>query len=226
MMIDILVIGGREVYPQVKAAFEDRNTMVYYSSSILNGLKMLQQGHYCLVILDLLLSGDKGGEVLAAMRQMNSVPILALSEDPSEAEKVLALGWGADDIADRGGTGELLARARALLRRYTGLNHSFGRSHALVCHGDLLLDMARRMVSVAGEQVRLTRKEYEILLYFLKNSERVLTYEQIYAAVWHEEYLSNRSVIFYHVAQLRKKLNADWVEAVQGVGYRIHKPVS
>ena len=156
---------------------------------------------------------------------MNPLPILALSETASTADKVAALKCGADDFLNKPyDLEECLARAQALMRRYTQLNHISGRNYALVSHGNLMLDTARRQVTVGNEKIILTKKEYDLLLYFIKNSNRVLTFEQIYNAVWHEEYLMDNSTIFYHVGNLRKKIKADWIESQYGVGYYIHNP--
>ena len=84
---------------------------------------------------------------------------------------------------------------------------------------DVLLDTARRRVLVGDKNVNLTRKEYDRLLYFIKNSSCVLTFEQIYNAVWHEEYLMDNSTIFYYVGNLRKKIKVDWIESVYDVFY-------
>mgnify|MGYP005893645307 CR=1 FL=1 len=87
------------------------------------------------------------------------------------------------------------------------------------------MDTARRRVSVKGKEVTLTRKEYDILLYFLKNRNRVLTYEQIYTAVWKEEYYGDNATIFYHVGNLRRKVQAaDWITSTYGIGYFIRNP--
>ena len=84
-----------------------------------------------------------------------------------------------------------------------------------------MLDTDRRLVAVAGKDIRLTKTEYELLLYFLKNGNRILTFEQIYNAVWNEEYYTGNSTIFYHVGNLRKKMGIDWIESEYGIGYRI-----
>uniref|UniRef100_UPI002A81B4C8 winged helix-turn-helix domain-containing protein n=1 Tax=Hungatella effluvii TaxID=1096246 RepID=UPI002A81B4C8 len=88
----------------------------------------------------------------------------------------------------------------------------------------ILLDTANRIVSVSGENITLTRKEYEILLYLLTHRRQVLTFEQIYNAVWKDVFIGDNSVIFFHVAQLRKKLGGNWIENVYGVGYRMRDP--
>ncbi len=173
--------------------------------------------------MDICISLKDGIEIISQLRQINPLPILALSESASTADRIAALKCGADDILNKPyDLEECLARAQVLMRRYTQLNHITERNYALVRHGDLMLDTARRQVSIGDEKVVLTRKEYDILLYFLKNRNRVLTFEQIYHAIWHEEYLMDNAPIFFHIGNLRRKLKADWIETVYGIGYRIH----
>ena len=222
----VMVIGG-DLFTckEIKYNLQDDTTTVFYTQSIEEAVHMMQKEPYSLVIIDACLSQTRGTEIIQQIRYINSLPILALSETASTADKVAALQCGADDFLEKPyELEECLARAQALIRRYTQLNHITGRTYALVSHGDLLLDTARRQVSVAGKKVKLTKTEYAILLYFLKNRNRVLTYEQIYNAVWNEEYFMDNATIFYHVGNLRRKLGADWVVSEYGVGYYIHTP--
>lgn len=140
----------------------------------------------------------------------------------------MALQYGADDVLEKPfALDECLARARVLLRRYTELNHIGERSYVMVNHDAILLDTARRIVYMAGTEVALARKEYEILVFLVKHSNCVLTYQQIYKAVWKDVYLDNNSTIFYHVGNLRKKLKDEkLIESVYGVGYRIKKELA
>lgn len=225
-MNHVLVIEGDLLTcKEIKYSLQDELTDVYYTQSVEEAVHMLQEKLYTLVILDARLSENGVTTLIEQIRQMNPLPILALSETASTADKVAALKSGADDFLNKPyDLEECLARAQALMRRYTQLNHITERSYALVSHGDLLLDTARRLVLVGEEKVTLTRKEYALLLYFIKNRNRVLTFEQIYIAVWNEEYLMDNSTIFYHVGNLRKKIKADWIESRYGVGYYIHNP--
>ena len=216
----VMVIGG-DLFTckEIKYNLQDDTTTVFYTQSIEEAVHMMQKEPYSLVIIDSCLSQTGGTEIIQQIRYINPLPILALSETASTADKVAALQCGADDFLEKPyELEECLARAQALIRRYTQLNHITGRTYALVSHGDLLLDTARRQVSVAGKKVKLTKTEYAILLYFLKNRNRVLTYEQIYNAVWNEEYFMDNATIFYHVGNLRRKLGADWVVSEYGVG--------
>lgn len=225
-MNHVLVIEGDLLTcKEIKYSLQDELTDVYYTQSVEEAVHMLQEKLYTLVILDARLSENGVTTLIEQIRQMNPLPILALSETASTADKVAALKSGADDFLNKPyDLEECLARAQALMRRYTQLNHITERSYALVSHGDLLLDTARRLVLVGEEKVTLTRKEYALLLYFIKNRNRVLTFEQIYIAVWNEEYLMDNSTIFYHVGNLKKKIKADWIESRYGVGYYIHNP--
>lgn len=210
---------------EIKYNLQDETTDVYYTQFVEEAMHMIHKKPYTLVIVNVCLSQKDGMTLIQQIRKMNSLPILVLSETASIAERVAALKSGADDFLNKPyDLEECLARARALMRRYTQLNQIFERGHTLISYGNLLLDTARRQVLVGEEKVILTRKEYDILLYFVKNRNRVLTYEQIYTAVWHEEYLTDNSTIFFHVGKLRKKLKADWIESRYGVGYFIHYP--
>lgn len=191
---------------EIKYSLQDDTTNVYYTQSVDEAIQLMQKQVFTLVILDACLSQNGGTELIKKIRQMNPLPIFALSETANTADKVAALKMGADDFLHKPyDLEECLARAQALMRRYTKLNHITERSYALVCHGDLLLDTARRQVLVGQEKVVLTRKEYDILLYFLKNRNRVLTYEQIYTAVWCEEYFTDNSIHILSCGKSQKK---------------------
>ena len=225
----VLVVGNDlPTCKEIKYSLQDNTTTVFYTQSIKEAICTLQKEPYSLIIVDTCLSQTGGTEIIQQIRHMNPLPILALSATASTADKVAALQCGADDFMEKPyDLEECLARARALMRRYTQLNHISGRSYALVGHGDLLLDTARRLVSVAGEPVTLTKLEYELLLYFLKHINQVLSFEQIYYAVWKDNYCaveSIKSVIFYQIGNLRRKLKVDWIESERGIGFRIHNP--
>lgn len=222
----VLVIDGDlNTCKEIKYNLQDEYTDVYYTGSIQEALQIMAKENCSLVILDACIYQYDGTALIQQIRQMNPLPILALSETAGTADKVAALKCGADDILNKPyDLEECLARAQALMRRYTQLNHITGRNYALVSHGNLMLDTARRQVTIDDETVILTRKEYDLLLYFIKNRNRVLAFEQIYTAVWHEEYLMDNSTIFYQVGNLRRKLKADWIETRYGMGYFIHNP--
>ena len=206
LVIDNDLVTCREI----KYNLKDDLTDLYYTRSVEEAIHKMQKENYSLIIMDVCLSQVGGTVLIQQIRQMTPMPILALSETTSMADKVAALKCGADDFLSKPfDLEECLARAQALMRRYTLLNHVTGRNYALVSHEDLMLDTAKRQVSIGNEKVILARKEYDILLHFLKNRNRVLTFEQIYNAIWNEEYLMGHAAIFYHVGNLRRKLRAN-----------------
>lgn len=223
MKDNVLIIDtDLENCKQIKYNLLDSNTEVYYVHTVSEAMQMIQANSYTLIIMDVLLSQDGGVDVLRMVKQISDGALLVLSEQASSAERVLALQCGADDVLNKPfDMEECLARAQKLIRHDAATNKIIGRSYAVVGNEDLILDTARRRVSIAGRNITLKRKEYDILLYLLTHRKQVLTYEQIYTAVWKEEYLNDNSVVFFQVNQLRKKLGEEWIENVYGVGYRL-----
>jgi DNA-binding response OmpR family regulator len=174
-----------------------------------------------LVIVDLRLPGLSGIEVCKQLRANRvTTPIIVLSAAADEVDKVLLLEVGADDyVVKPFGTRELLARIRAVLRRTAG-------DGARVVHfGDVEVDVERRTVTRAGAEVRVTPAEYNLLLFFLQNVDRVLTRDLILNSVWGYEYYPNTRTVDAHVVRLRQKFEKEptmpkHFVTVHGVGYR------
>ncbi|WP_070043232.1 response regulator transcription factor [Robinsoniella peoriensis] len=226
MKKEILVIDrDEEVFQHIRDALENEFVSVSHAYTPEDGLYRMRVHNYALIIMDVALSEQSGQEVLAAMRELQPMPILILSECASTKERVTALNTGADDVLTKPyEPEECLARAQALLRRYTELNHISERGYAIVSHDKLLLDTARRTVVVEGREVALSKKEYDILHYLLKHRNRVLTYEQIYETVWKDIYMEDNNNIFFQVCKLRQKLgDPEVIKSVPGIGYRINE---
>lgn len=176
-----------------------------------------------LVILDLGLPDTDGKDVLARLRQWSSVPVIVLSARDDEREKIETLDLGANDyVAKPFGIGELLARVRAALRtdRQDGAEPS---SHVV---GPISIDVAQHRVELAGEAVKLTPKEFDLLLYLVQNRGRVLTHKQLLAKIWGPAHGEDTQYLRVFIGQLRQKLEADTANpslilTEPGVGYRI-----
>jgi two-component system KDP operon response regulator KdpE len=174
------------------------------------------------VVLDLGLPDMDGKELLAKARAFYGGPILILSARDREIEKIDALDAGADDYIEKPfGVGELLARLRVALR------HRIQRDGAepLVTAGDLQVDLIRRLVTRAGEPVRLSPKEYDLLAALIEGDGRVLTHRQLLTAVWGPAHVHDVQYLRVFVGQLRQKLEADpaqprHIRTEPGVGYR------
>ncbi len=226
MKSNVLVIDADlENCKQIKYNLLSMDIEVYYTQSVSEAILKMQDRQYSLVIMDVLLSTVEGLEMLRVVKRIHDRPLFILSEQASSAERVLALKSGADDVLTKPfDLEECLARSHTLLRQETARHPTTGRKYVMVGQDDLLLDTASRMVSLNGAEIKLTRKEYEILLYLLTHRKQVLSYEQIYTAVWKDEFFSGNTIVHFHIHTLRKKLGSDWIETVYGIGYRMHCP--
>lgn len=176
-----------------------------------------------LVVLDLTLPGKSGLEVCRELRTWLTVPILILSVRDSDDDKIAALDLGADDYLTKPfSTGEFLARIRALLRR----SATDDASTPVVTVGGLSVDFARRIVTVDGEEVRLTRTEFDILAQLAHNVDRVVTSRMLLERVWGPEYVEDTQTLRVHVSHLRRKIEPAggvprYVITEPGVGFRL-----
>jgi two-component system KDP operon response regulator KdpE len=176
-----------------------------------------------LVILDLGLPDMDGLEVIRRLREWTSVPIVVLSARGQERDKVTALDAGADDYVEKPfAPGELSARVRVALR------HAAAREtgETTLAVGDLVVDRARRRVTVSGREVHLTPIEYRLLGALVQHAGRVLTHRQLLSDVWGPTHAEQPHYLRVFMAQLRRKLEPDparprYLLTEPGVGYRL-----
>jgi DNA-binding response OmpR family regulator len=174
-----------------------------------------------LILVDLRMPGLSGVEVCKQLRAAGvRTPLMVLSAIGDEMDKVLLLEIGADDyLVKPFGTRELLARIRALLRR------TEPDATKVLSFADVQVDLTRRVVLRRGEELKLTRAEYNLLTYFLQNPDRALTRDMILNSVWGYESFPNTRTVDAHVVRLRQKLEPEANSprhfiTVHGVGYR------
>jgi two-component system response regulator RegX3 len=176
-----------------------------------------------LVLLDLMLPGLPGTEVCRALRARSNVPVIMLTAKDSEVDKVVGLELGADDYVTKPySTRELLARIRAVLRRR---GEPEDLAPATVEAGPVRLDVDRHVVSVAGEEVAMPLKEFELLELLLRNAGRVLTRGQLIDRVWGSDYVGDTKTLDVHVKRLRAKVEPEpavprHIVTVRGLGYK------
>lgn len=175
------------------------------------------------VVLDLGLPDMDGKDVLARAREFYRGPIIILSARDREAEKIAALDLGANDYVEKPfGVGELLARLRANLRISAGRETPAGP----IATGEVIIDLERRLVQRAGEPVRLTPKEFEVLAVLARDAGKVIGHRDLLTAVWGAAHAEDTQYLRVVVGQLRQKLEADpaqptLIETEPGVGYRL-----
>jgi two-component system KDP operon response regulator KdpE len=179
------------------------------------------------IVLDLGLPDLDGLAIIRRVRREAATPILVLSARGQESDKIAALEAGADDYVTKPfGMGELRARIAALLRR---AGRAAGEPSGVLRNGSIMLDPARRLVTVAGAELDLTPREYELLKQMLASPGRVLTRGRLLRAVWGTAYDEEGHYLHVYVSRLRRKLAAadpdgdarDLASAEPGVGYRV-----
>ena len=178
-----------------------------------------------LVILDIGLPDREGHEVLAELRRWSQVPVLMLSVRDSEAQKVRALDNGANDYVTKPfGIQELMARLRVLLRSRVAATAA-PEAAPRYDDGRLVVDQLRREVTLDGEPVALTRKEFAVLALLLRHAGRVVSQQQLLREVWGATHVQDTHYLRIVVGRLRQKLGDDpaeprWLKTEPGVGYR------
>ena len=175
-----------------------------------------------LVILDVMLPEEDGLQVLSKLRSKSAtsdIPVIMLTAKGSEFDKVTALDAGADDyITKPFGVMELVSRVKAVLRRSSV--SSQGKTYTA---GPLCLSVSKHMVTVSGEEITLTYKEFELLKYLFENKGMVLTRDQILQHIWGYDFDGENRTVDVHIRTLRHKLSeaGSLIETIRGVGYRI-----
>ena len=192
------------------------------------GMRESMGGSYDLIILDLMLPDTNGLEICKAVRSRPGYPpVLMLTSLSSELDRVLGLELGADDYMTKPfSIRELLARVRAIFRRVVSIEEAVRLPEfSTITVGDLLIDPDRRKVHLNDEEVQLTAKEFDLLVFFARNPGRVFTRSELLDKVWGYSYSGYSYTVNSHINQLRSKIEEDrndprYVKTVWGVGYR------
>jgi DNA-binding response OmpR family regulator len=182
-----------------------------------------------LVVLDLMLPGVDGWEVCRRMRQTSQTPIIMLTARTEDVDRIVGLELGADDYVTKPyNPRELVARVRAVLRRVNppaAKTADNGAAKPLVV-GNLVLDAARRTVTVAGAPRTLRAREFDLLQFLLEHPGLVMSREQLLSQVWGFDYAGETRTVDVHVASLRRELQGSdcEIETVWGIGYKLVSP--
>jgi DNA-binding response OmpR family regulator len=203
----------------------------YHVTSALDGTEALQrfdEGRFDLVVLDLMLPRRDGVEVCRELRQRSQVPIIMLTAKGSESDKVAGLEVGADDyITKPFSMREFRSRVKAALRRsrMAGAAGAEPGDNGPIVHAELRIDFDRRLVTLAGEEIRVTYVEFEILGALARSPGRVLSRETLLEHVWGDSEYRDPRTVDVHIRHLREKIERDPKEpeflfTVRGVGYR------
>ena len=227
----ILVIEDESnIRSVVKTILQANDYQVLLADSCQNGILMYSGHMPDLVILDLGLPDRDGLEFIRHVRRTEATPILVLSARTTEEDKITALDLGANDYVTKPfGTGELLARVRAALRSCR-ISSAAALPNGKFVLLDLVIDYDRRMVTVGGEEIKLTHTEYDILDYLAQNTGKVLTYSAIIKEIWGYSDTGSVKKLQVNMANLRKKLGSrpgaeNYIINELGVGYRMNDTI-
>lgn len=183
-----------------------------------------------LSILDIMMPKVDGYKVVKYLRKISNMPVILISAKNQDSDKILGLDLGADDyITKPFNPLEVVARVNAQIRRKNNLSTSEEKKNVLQI-GDIILDSYNVKVLVRGKEIELTSIEYGILKFLMDNAGRILTKNQIFEAVWNEEFLSGDNTIMVHISRLRDKIEIDsrnpkYLKTIRGLGYRFEKKV-
>lgn len=186
----------------------------------------IEQFEYDLIILDLMLPGVSGEELLNEIRKKNVMPIIVASAKTSSEDKISVLRMGADDFISKPfDINEVLARVEAQLRRYTKFSGKSSISNKLT-HKNLELDIDGRQVYVDGNEVNLTIREFDILELLMTNPNKVFTRANLFESVWKEEFMGDDNTVNVHVSNLRSKISKvdntnEYIQTVWGIGFKL-----
>lgn len=198
-------------------------------SNGLDGLETMRQKEYDLLILDIMLPGMDGLEILRKIKDEKDIPVLLVSAKKEEIDKIKGLSLGADDyITKPFSPGEMVARVKANIVNYERLRLKFRDdlkgSNTLLIRG-LKVEKDARRVFIHDQEVNLAQKEFDLLMYLAQNPNRVFGREELFERVWGLEALGDSATITVHIARIREKIeiepsNPQYIETVWGAGYR------
>lgn len=195
-----------------------------------DGVDMIANENYQLIVLDVMMPGMNGFETLEKIRGISNIPILMLTARNDSGSKVKGLRLGADDYLTKPfNMTEFIARVVALIRRYTRFNENEKDIKQLTYEG-LTIDLDRHSVITQKDTFILTTKEFDVLLLCAKHQGKILTKKQIYEAVWKEPYIYDDANIMSVISRLRKKIEPDpsnptFIQTIKGIGYQFNMEV-
>jgi two-component system, OmpR family, alkaline phosphatase synthesis response regulator PhoP len=221
-MAKILVIDDEpSIVNLVTAYLKPEGYEVYTALDGLTGLKAARAYKPDLVVLDLMLPGMDGIELLSKLRRESNVYVIMLTAKTEETDKIVGLSVGADDYMTKPfSPRELVARIKAALRRQQPETWA-SRGNLILSFRHVRIDVAAHQVTVDERPVELTAIEFDLLKTLAENRGRVLSRQQLLEAVWSGSYFGELRVVDVHLGHIRKKLASDeFITTVRGVGYR------
>ena len=230
---NILVVDDeKEIADLVEIHLVSDEFVVFKANNAKDGLDILEKEDIHLVILDIMMPGMSGTEMCKKIRETRNIPIIILSAKSADIDKILGLGYGADDYVTKPFNPlELKARVKSHIRRFTQLNPNSSFNAEVpneISIRNLVINRDNHRVSVFGEDVKLTPIEFDILYLLASNAGKVFSTDEIFEKVWNEKVYEANNTVMVHIRRLRGKMKEDEREdkiitTVWGVGYKIER---
>ncbi len=225
----LVVEDNPDIAKLVSLHLKDLDCQVKLAADGIRGLDRARAERYDLIILDLMLPGMEGLELCRRLRsESDYTPILMLTAKSSEVDRVVGLETGADDYLTKPfSIHELLARVKAIFRRAEVFGKGRKEDPTRLSAGDMVIDVEKRGVTVAGRPVGLTAKEFDLLLQFAEHPGRVYSRQQLLDLVWGYRHMGYEHTVNSHINRLRGKIEKnpaepEYVLTVWGVGYKFN----
>ena len=230
-MYNILICDDeKDIVNALEIYLNDTNYQLFEAYTGKEALEIVEKENIHLILLDIMMPEMDGITAMAQIRAFSNVPIILLTAKSEDTDKVLGLNVGADDYVTKPfNPVELLARVKSQLRRYTQLGGANVTPEVLMIGGIALNDKTK-IVTVDGEKISLTPKEYDILKLFMENHGRVMSPKEIYRQVWKEAPFGTDNTVAVHIRHLREKIEINpteprYLKVVFGQGYKLEEGV-
>lgn len=192
----------------------------------ISAFKEINFNDYILALIDLMLPKGNGFEIIKKIREISTIPIIIITAKNSDSDKARGLSLGADDYVTKPfSIVELSARIKANIRRVSTYD-MLQYQNSFLKLKDLTIDLTAHTIKRNDKNIDLTRTEFDILVYMLKNKNHALTKEAIYQTIWKEPYYGNENVLNTHMNRLRNKLkngDMEYIKTIWGIGYKIQE---
>ncbi|MBE5860997.1 MAG: response regulator transcription factor [Butyrivibrio sp.] len=229
-MQNVLVCDDdKEIVDAIDIYLQQEGLKVFKAYNGQEALDILEKEDIQVAVIDLMMPVMDGIQCTMRIREHSTIPIIILSAKSEDADKILGLNIGADDYVTKPFNPlELVARVKSNLRRYTQLGNADKAQDGdnVFRAGELVLDDNAKTVTVDGEEVKLTKIEYNILLFLVKNKGKVFSINEIYENIWNENAVAVDNTVAVHIRHIREKIEIDpkdpkYLKVVWGVGYKI-----
>ncbi|MFZ5968590.1 MAG: response regulator transcription factor [Bacillota bacterium] len=227
--MNILVCDDdKEIVDAIKIYLTNEGYKVFKSFNGIEALEIIEENEIHLIIMDVMMPKMDGLRAVMKIREDNNIPVIMLSAKSEDTDKIMGLNMGADDyITKPFNPLELIARVKSQLRRYTALGSLETKSNVFKT-GGLVIDDESKLVTVDGEEVKLTPVQYKILKLLTANAGRVYSIDEIYEKVWRETAFSPENTVTVHIRKIREKIEINpkepkYLKVVWGIGYKVEK---